>query len=125
MAYSEQFLPARRPWDDKHLGMSRTHVRPDYTLNQVEMALAFDGDKTVDVRLCNNTWEFDCYLVRFDDKGDWRKVQSGFAWPLKPGANQIEVKARNRFGRDGRAARAAVRYTPLARSQSRGAWRAG
>jgi len=78
-------------------------------LNQVGLDLqAGAAAGQVRANLSSDTPNFSHYLVKVDD-GEWKKqTGDGFDWTLHAGANRIEVKTVNKFGRSGQPASAVV-----------------
>jgi hypothetical protein len=78
-------------------------------LNEVELDLrATEAPTTLRVSLATQTPNFSHYMVKIDG-GEWQKQPAGaFDWPLKAGANHIEVKTVNQYGREGKPSIATV-----------------
>ena len=50
------------------------------------------------------------YLVQTGDE-DWTPVSDRFSWKLRRGENHLQVKALNKFGRQGPASYLTVKYS--------------
>jgi hypothetical protein len=56
------------------------------------------------------TPNFSHYQIRIDG-GEWTQAQAPPSWSLHEGANELEVRGVNTFGRAGRSARLKVAYS--------------
>ncbi len=92
---------------------SRYALKPGdfyWTLNQAAFRLEYgETPGYLTVQLDTETPDFRSFQAR-QDGGEWRDVQSVFAWPLHPGFNALELCAQNRAGTRGRASRVVVLY---------------
>jgi hypothetical protein len=73
-----------------------------FKLNQVEMRFDLDGPDRVIVRLRHSGWDFDHYEIAANGQVIEQKGDS-FAWPLKAGANRIEVRTISVQGHRGKS----------------------
>ncbi len=91
----------------------RTEQDWNFPLDEVELELRrpVTREGLLEVTLSTNTPEFDTYLRRLDN-GQWEACGSHFLWELKPGANSLELKSRNMWGRTGPLSRAVLDYKP-------------
>ncbi len=71
-----------------------------WTLNHAQIHLQQAGPRALQVQLDTETPNLDTLLCRIDG-GDWQPCAPAFRWPLHPGANTLEVRPRNKFGRLG------------------------
>jgi len=70
-----------------------------WPLNQVAVDLQQHDADTLIVHLDSQTPNLARYEAATDGKGKaWRTVESGFKWPLHPGANQLRLRVINTFG---------------------------
>ncbi len=123
----EEEVPGFSPqWIDKNTSpLPSVPLRTDhpsdlyYTLNQVKIDIGFKKlslarlfylkQNSVKVQLIHNMPNFDKYLVRINQAGDWEEGTSPFEWQIKKGLNTLEVKARNKAGVDGPISRVVLR----------------
>jgi len=70
-----------------------------YPLNQAAVALVPDGE-ALKVTLGTMAPNFKEFRVRIDG-GEWRRAESTFSWPVRPGKNCLEAVSINRFGVEG------------------------
>ena len=81
-----------------------------WSLNQAELhphLTEKGGEVRVDV--ATETPNFSHFLVRSND-GEWRERPASFAWRLRRGRNELEVKPVNKFNVEGKASRLVVQY---------------
>ena len=85
----------------------------NFPLNEVEIMITRPVKMigSLDLELSTNTPEFDTYLMRMDGK-EWQPSGSRLLWKLNRGKNSIEVKTRNKWGRDGHASLIELEYDP-------------
>ncbi|MCK4649532.1 transglutaminase domain-containing protein [bacterium] len=113
-AYCPQWVDAKTPPLTFYLLKTNQTSDIYYTLNQVEIGLSYQKSfhpkqNSVKVQLTHNVPNFDRYLVRINQTGDWEEGTSPFEWRIKKGLNTLEVKARNRAGADGPISRVVLR----------------
>jgi hypothetical protein len=102
------FWTGHAVWTDDELPASRIYphrVRRrgdfEWTLNRIHVTLEAGAARgELRVHLDTETPGFETFLVRIDG-GDWTPARTGFAWSLRPGRNLLEVRSRNRAGREG------------------------
>jgi hypothetical protein len=88
-----------------------THPRNwDWTLNQAQIRLeATTTAGELRVWLDTETPSFEAYLVGFDGAGT-KESPSSFLWKLHGGQNRLDVRTRNRAGREGPASHIVLGY---------------
>jgi hypothetical protein len=85
----------------------------NFPLNEVEVDLRrpVTHEGVLDVSLDTHTPEFDSFYRRIDH-GEWTGCGSSFLWELEPGANSVEFKSRNKWGRFGPLSVIELDYRP-------------
>jgi hypothetical protein len=89
-----------------------------WTVDQVQIVTQADatawaqGQAIMAVTLEHSVPNLGQLLVRTVHDEPWRATEASFAWPLRPGKNQIMAKAVNTFGREGHVSRILLRYHP-------------
>lgn len=104
-------------WDDAEAPASLLYghrvSRPadfDWTLNETRILLeATSQPAELRVHLDTVTPGLEAFAARFDG-GAEKAVSNPFAWPLRAGPNRLEVRARNKAGRDGPASLLHLEY---------------
>jgi hypothetical protein len=90
-----------------------------WSVNQTRLYLqAIDDPAVLRVDLETCTPNLAHYVVRFDE-GEWTQADAPVRWPLRPGANILEVRSVSTFGKQGRIARARVECRPEKGRRSR------
>jgi len=100
--------------DPKYPEYSLQTSRPGdfyWSVNQTCLYLqAGEPSDVLQVDLEHTTPNFSHYLVRIDG-GDWEEaLEQSLQWKLHPGENALAARSVNLFGKQGRIARARVRY---------------
>lgn len=84
----------------------------DWTINQVAFSAAYDAGKpAIALRLATVTPYLETFLGKIDD-GAWKPADASLSWPLHPGQNQIQLRARNASGVEGPISSLTLTYTP-------------
>lgn len=85
----------------------------NFPLNEVEADLRrpLDREGVLELTLSTHTPQFDTYLLRRDSER-WVNCGERILWKLQEGRNLLEIKSRNKWGRDGPVSVFEVDYRP-------------
>ena len=111
-------LPHISWWDEGYsptlIGRSVRYEEDfNFPLNEVEIMITRPVKMVgaLDLEFSTHTPEFDTYLVRIDET-EWRPAGSRLLWKLNEGTNKLEVKTRNKWGREGPHSLIELEYDP-------------